>query len=343
MPVDLFDTRTMLEAVRQIQPVRTFLRDTFFTNRRTFDTEYVDVDIVKGKRRMAPFVNPRMAGKVVERLGYQTHTYKAPMLSPKLPTTAEQLLKRLPGEPLYSGMSPEDRAAEQLGRDLAELDEIITRREEWMCAQALFNGQIHIVGEGVDEIIDFQLTNREALAGTALWSDANSNPLADLKRWRQTIIKESGFNPDIVIMASDVVDAFLGNTKVKELLDLRLVDTGQINPQTLPNGATYIGRIAEVGVNVYSYDEWYLDDDGTEKPMVPAKTVLMASTTARFDLLYGAYIEHVEGGGVQVYDIPRVPRSWVEKDPSVRWVQMISRPLPVPQHIDSLYVATVLA
>lgn len=338
MPIDLFDTRTMLEAVRQMQPVRTFLRDTFFTNRRTFDTEYVDVDIVKGKRRMAPFVSPKVGGKVVERLGYQTHTYKAPMLAPKLPTTAEQLLKRLPGEALYSGMSPEERAAEQLGRDLAELDEIITRREEWMCAQAVFAGQIYVVGEGVDEVIDFGLTNKEALTGTALWSDTAADPLADLKRWRQQIIKVSGFSPDIVIMASDAEEAFLKHEKVQKALDLRLVDTGQINPQTLPNGATYIGRIAEVGVNIYTYDEWYLDDDGVEKPMVPAKTVLMASTAARFDLLYGAYIDMELG----VFALPRIPRSWVEKDPSVRWVQMVSRPLPVPEHIDSLYVATVL-
>ncbi|MCL6636056.1 MAG: major capsid protein [Peptococcaceae bacterium] len=339
MPIDLFDTRTMLEAVRQMQPVRTFLKDTFFTNVRTFTTEHVDVDIVKGKRRMAPFVSPRLAGKVVERMGYSTNTYKAPMLNPKIPTTAEHLQKRMPGESLYSGVSPDDRAAEQLGRDLAELDEMITRREEWMCAQALFAGKINVKGEGVDEVIDFLLTNKEVLAGAALWSDAASDPLADLKRWRRIVVKASGFNPDTVVMASDVVDKFLAHAKVQQMLDLRLVDTGQINPQLLPNGVTYIGRIAELGANIYTYDEWYLDDDGIEKPMVPEKTVLMASTAARFDLLYGAYIDMEMG----TMDLPRIPRSWVEKDPSTRWVQMISRPLPVPQHIDSLYVATVLS
>lgn len=338
MAIDLFETRTMLEAVRQMMPVRTFLKDTFFTNERTFDTEYVDVDIVKGKRRMAPFVSPKIAGKVVERQGYRTNTYKAPMINPKIPTTAEQLQKRLAGEALYSGMSPDERAAEQLGRDLAELDEMITRREEWMCAQALFEGKIEIKGEGVDEVIDFGLTNKEALSGNALWNQSTADPLADLKRWRRAIIKASGINPDIVVMGSDVIDAFLAHQKVQQLLDLRLVDTGQINPQTLPNGTTYIGRIAELGVNIYTYDEWYLDDDGTEKPMVPEKTLMMGSTSARFDLLYGAYIDMELG----TFDLPRIPRSWVEKDPSVRWVQLISRPLPVPQYIDSLYVATVL-
>ncbi|KHF27314.1 Phage major capsid protein E [Anoxybacillus sp. BCO1] len=101
---------------------------------------------------------------------------------------------------------------------------------------------------------------------------------------------------------------------------------------------TYIGRIAELGLNIYSYDEWYIDDDGTEKPMVPEKTVTIASSRARFDMLYGAYIDMEMG----TMDLPRIPRSWVEKDPSTRWVQLISRPLPVPQHVDSIYVATVL-
>lgn len=338
MPISLYDTRTMLEAVRQMQPVRTFLRDTFFTNPRTFDTEHVDVDIVKGKRRMAPFVSPKTAGKVVERMGYTTNTYKAPMVNPKIPTSAENLQKRLAGEPLYSGVSPDDRAAEQIGRDLAELDEMITRREEWMCAQALFTGKIDIVGEGVDEEIDFLLTNKKVLAAGALWSADTSTPLADLKQWRLAVVKASGFSPDLAVFSSEVVDTFLNHKDVQQMLDLRLVDTGQINPQLLPNGVTYIGRIAELGLNIYTYDEWYLDDAGIEQSMVPTKTVMLGSSNARFDILYGAYIDMEMG----TMDLPRIPRSWVEKDPSVRWVQMISRPLPVPQHIDSLYVATVL-
>ncbi|WP_284069242.1 major capsid protein [Escherichia coli] len=35
---------------------------------------------------------------------------------------------------------PAERAAEQLGKDLLELDEMVNRREEWMCAQVLFYG-----------------------------------------------------------------------------------------------------------------------------------------------------------------------------------------------------------
>src|SRR5512146_857506 len=101
MPIDLFDTRTMSEAVQIMKQPRTFLRDTFFTNHRTFVTEFVDIDVIVGKRRMAPFVSPKLAGKVMERAGYKTDTYTPPLVNPKFPTTAELLQKRAAGEPLY--------------------------------------------------------------------------------------------------------------------------------------------------------------------------------------------------------------------------------------------------
>jgi hypothetical protein len=338
MPIDIFDTRTMLEAVRLMKPPRTFLKDTFFPNQRTFDTETVDIDIVKGKRRMAPLVNPKNGGKVVERLGYTTNTYKAPMINPKMATTAENIMKRMPGETIYSGMSPDERAQQQLGFDLVELEDMITRREEWMCAQALFNGKLDIKGEGVNDQIDFYLTNKEALAAAAKWNAATGDPLADLKRWRQTIIQKSGINPDRVIMASNVVDVFVNNAKVKDKLDLRWMQNVQLSPQAFPDGTTYLGRIAELALDIYSYDEWYIDDDNIEKPMIPANTVWVGSTNTRFEMLYGAYIDLELG----TLDLPRIPRSWVTKDPSTRWLQMVSRPLPLPKEIDSMFVATVL-
>lgn len=61
---DIFDCRTMLDAVEQMVRPRTFLRDLFFNgaNPVTFGTTAVDIDIVKGTRKMAPFVHPRLPG-----------------------------------------------------------------------------------------------------------------------------------------------------------------------------------------------------------------------------------------------------------------------------------------
>ena len=165
--VSIFDPRTMGRLVSRMPPVRTFFRDTFFRHTETFATKSVDVDFKKGNRALAPFVHPKMPGKTVPNRGYTTKTYTPPMMLPQKVTTVDDLLSRMAGENPYSGKTPADRAVEKLARDFSELDEMITRREEWMCAQALYTGVIPIVGEGIKEEINFNFTNTETITEAA--------------------------------------------------------------------------------------------------------------------------------------------------------------------------------
>lgn len=64
--VNIYTPRYLAEVVRQAPPVHTFFRDTFFTNVKKSTTERVDIDLVKGDRRMAAFVHPRVGGKVLK-------------------------------------------------------------------------------------------------------------------------------------------------------------------------------------------------------------------------------------------------------------------------------------
>lgn len=48
--------------------------------------------------------------------------------------------------------------------DFKELREQILRREELMCAQTIFTGAIPIIGDGVNEVIDFSFTNKETIS-----------------------------------------------------------------------------------------------------------------------------------------------------------------------------------
>lgn len=78
------------------------------------------------------------------------------------------------GENIYSQRTPDERGAAKLVSDLKMLDDMITRREEVMCAEVIFNGEVEVKGDGVDYIIDFNHTNREALSGADLWSASTS-------------------------------------------------------------------------------------------------------------------------------------------------------------------------
>ncbi|WNF36414.1 major capsid protein [Bacillaceae bacterium IKA-2] len=345
MAINIYDTRTMLAAIEMMMPVNTFLKSTFFSTPKPFTTEHVDVEYKKGRRKMAPFVSPRIAGQVMDRQGFTTKTFKPAPIKPKRIITGDDINKRLMGENIYSQRSAAQRAAELLAADLSEMDEAITRREEWMAAQVLFTGKVDIVGDGVDSTLDYGFTNKETLSGTDLWSDkAASDPIADLKRWRIDVIKSSGITPDRVIMSSDVVDAFVEHPKVKEVMDNRRIILGQIQPQTLADGVTYIGAISSLGLDIYSYDEWYYDEVAkVEKPMVPEATLAIVSTRARSSMLYGAVtLTDAQSNNFMTYEGSRIPDSWIQKDPAARFLQIHSMPLPVPHEVDSWFVAKVI-
>ncbi|MEC0269065.1 major capsid protein [Paenibacillus anseongense] len=343
--ISIYDPRTMLAAIETMMPTRTFLKDMFFPKPETFVTEAVDVDYYKGKRKMAPFVSPRLPGQVIEREGFTTQTYKPALVKPKTILTVGDLQTRSMGENIYSGKSPDDRAIELLANDLEKLDSAVTRREEWLAAQILFTGKADMVGEGVNQTIDFSFTNKVVLAGTDKWNDPSSDPIAKLEALRLEVIKTSGVTPDVGILASDVVPFFRNNPIVQKLYDNRGFNIGRIDPKTLPNGATYIGTIVSLGLDLFSYDEWYLDDETdplnpVEKPMVPSGTVMIGSTRSRSSMLYGAVTLAVDNQFV-TYEGPRIPDSWMQKDPAARFAQLHSRPLPVPHEVNSWYIAKV--
>ena len=129
--VDLFETRTMLEVLEVRKPVRTWFLNTFFGITRTFNTEAVDIDIIKGKRRLAPFVNPKRQGKMVEKRGFISRTFKPAYVKPKMVTTAEDILKRQAGNIIYQPNSgPAQMAAAELGRNFADMNHVIIRPGE---------------------------------------------------------------------------------------------------------------------------------------------------------------------------------------------------------------------
>ncbi|GEN83622.1 phage capsid protein [Sporosarcina luteola] len=349
MAINLQEPRTMLALVERMVTPKTFLRDTFFKNTEISTTDLVDVDFVKGNRKLAPFVHPKIGGKVVENSGYQTMTFKPPLVAPDKVTTAFDLMKRTAGEHIYSGKTPQQRAGEKLVRDLAELDDMITRREEAMCAQALFTGQIEVIGEGLDHVIEFGFSNKETLSGTDRWNDPSADPIKDLKRWIRQVQIKGMLNPDMVVMSSDVSDAFIRNETVQKLLNIRNLTVGEVRTaRELPDGVSYIGTLTGLGLDIYEYNEYFLDDFTDEnnpvtKPIVPEGTVTLLSSRANYTMAYGAItLIDKDSGAFVTYEAKRVPDQWVEKRPDRQFLALQSRPLPIPREVDSWFVAKVL-
>ncbi len=344
--VSIYEPRTMGRIIQKLPPVRTFFRSTFFRHEETFVTESVDVDFKKGSRKVAPFVSRMIGGKIVPNTGYETKTYTPPLVAPEKVTTVDDLLKRSIGENMYSGKNPAQRAVEKLAQDFIELREQIVRREELMCAQTIFTGQIPVIGDGVNEVITFGFTNKETITKAAdKWTNEASDPIADLKRWHETVQKTGFTNCDVCVMGKEVVNAFEKHPKVKEALDVRNYNLAVIQPKQLPNGVTYIGTIHEIGLDIYKYNEWYLDDwtnpaKPEDKPLVPENQLALLSSNVDWSMYYGAITLIDETTrNFRTVEGKLVPDTWARRKPARRFLNLSSAPLCVPHDVDSWFTA----
>lgn len=344
--IDIYQPRYMAEVVRQAPPITTFFRDRFFGHVITFPTEQIDIDIVKGDRKILPYVHPDAGAKVVKMDGYQTKTHMAPMISGYIVTTAHQMMTRLPGEDLYSGMTPAERAARQLVDEYNTLNDAATRREEYMCVEAIKTGAIHVEGPGVKADIDFGFKNKVKLAASEQWGKSGAKILDNLEDWVNKVLIEGFSNVDTVIMGKTAMRKFLADESVMKMLDNRRVEMGLIAPRELPGGVHYIGHLNKPNLDIYQYagvykDDWTDPENPKVKPLVDDNLVILMSSAANYVMAYGACSYYNDSKQLVTVQDSRLLHSYITHNPDRRILQLDARPLPIPDKADSWLVAEV--
>lgn len=349
MPLsNLYTPETMAGVVRAMPSVNTFFKDTFFRTNRPEYTEEVKIDFVKGNRKIAPFVSLKDKAQVVKKIGYVTDKFTTPVIKVKDVTDIEDMLQRLPGEVLQnSGITPLTRGIQLMAEQLSTFDEMITRREEWMCVQAMMEGKIPVIGENVNYEIDFGFTNKSTVA--KLWTETGAQPHADLQAAVEHCQKVGYRTPNICIMERSAYNAFIKACKEDEYFKnhKEIFDVITIRPERRDEAVTFMGRLKDPDLDIYVYNEWYVDDwtdpeNPVEKSLMPKGKILLATTNARFTTYYGLqmFTDPNTGNFRQVVGT-RAADSWISKEPDARFLTLNARPLPVPHEVDSWYVLTV--
>ena len=331
-----YTTREMMAARDLTPPVRTFLQNTFFPDSNTHVTEKVEFDVRKGKRVMAPFVAPRVGGKVLTRQGFHTNQFTTPKIAPERPLTIDDISTRAIGENIYSQRTPEERENELLAKDYTDLEESIARRREWMCRQILFEGKIDIQDEdeGLDIQVDFGFTNKYVLTTDQFWSLATINPLPLFRNIRKDIIKKTGVAPDIAVFSGDMIEDFITNKFIVEAVNKLNMKNVVIEPRVVDPALTFYGRIQELDMDIYSYDEWFLNDEGDEEAIVPSGHVLIGHSKGEGAIEYGA-VTQIEDKKFVTYEGELVPKQYADEKNEVKMFRLTSRPLPRPYDVDS--------
>lgn len=336
--MDIFTIGVLRRVVQELPPPEPFFLNRYFREEQREESEEIHFDVANSKRRIAPFVAPIVAGKVVQSLGYITKTFKPAYVKDKRVFDSSRPLKRVIGEKIGGEISAAQRLNILLANDLQDQLDMLTRRQELMAIEALRTGKVTVTGDNYPTVVvDFgrhaDLT--KVLTLGARWGEAGVEPLTDIEAWGLLVAKHSGVAATEVTMDTKAWQLFSASEKVQKLLDRFRGKSTLAETLSPRSGGIYMGSD---GVRDYFvHNDWYEDESGATQQHLPDYTVIMTGPGLDGVRCYGAIKD--EKAGFQA--LPYFAKSWPEEDPAVRYLLMQSAPLPVPYRINGSFCATV--
>jgi hypothetical protein len=288
-------TRAIKEAQLSAQPSLSFMMS-FFKKKDTVDTELVEEDSQLKGARVAKIVNPDAVADGTEIPQFTGEIFKLPTIQDKQMITGRDLKKKLKGESVYSQSTPAGKGAIIIKEVIEDQKNKINNKMELLAIDALFNGQVSIIGKGEDRIISF---NRDPsltvdLGAGNYWDEATSDPTADIDDFIE-LLGNVGSNATHLIGRPSVIRKLISNDEIKAELDNKGIENGELTYQSLANnnGSIYYGKYKEL--EIWGYNGNYKDDSGNSQKAIPdGKIVVLCADNGNTDMAgYSADI-HVE-------------------------------------------------
>ena len=337
-----YDIVELIGVVRNLKLPTTFLLDTFFPNIVESDAPTLAIDVDNGKRRLAPFCSPLVEGKLVESRQWQTNLFKPAYIKDKRTPDLTRPVRRAMGERLLGALAPQQRFEANVAFEINDQMEMITRRLEWMAAQALTTGTVTIRGEGYPDpiVVNFgrSAALTVALTGAAAWGQAGVSPTSWLTLWATIVLQQSGAQVTDIVLTNGPWTAILA--------DLRIINavwaprSGSTNMDfggRTAHGAMLVGEWGQF--RFWLYNEWYVDPvSDIEYPMVPDGTIIMGSSEMQGVRGFGCILDPRFNYGPLAF----APKMWVMEDPAQLVMLMQSAPIVIPTRVNAALCATVM-
>jgi hypothetical protein len=331
LEMGVFDTYSLIEGVITRYAVPSLIRDMFFSAKDYVSANVIQVDTYRGARGLAPFVLP-LEGQVIGRRKPFGRTFvEAPIIAPARVISLREATRPGWGETMYNFKTPEQRVADLFAADTTEMDDEISRTEEFMCCECMFKGKIPINYRNKTSIvIDYGFTNKSALQKP--WTDPSANPLDDLMAAQQGL-NANGYGGDVAIYSPDSWKALWSNPNVKELMKnisgLTPISSFSM-PETSPAGVARAPSFTYPVLSNIIYSGTYVANN-VAVPYVPSGTVLLGSSAVKNRMVY-AWVTQIEemDGAFHTYLLDRVPKSECNVNRNFYMYTLSSRPVPVP-------------
>jgi hypothetical protein len=338
----------LVQVVPNLKTSQNFLLDRFFPNIVEFDTEKVAIDVDVGIRRMSPLVSPLVEGKLVEQRRYQTNEFKPPYIKDKRAPDLRKPVRRQIGERIGGELTGQERELANLQLEMADQVDMVNRRLEWMAASALSTGTVTLTGEGFPTtLIDFgrSSTLTIALSGAARWGQTlnaagrDTNIVGQLTTWAAAILKGSGAVTTDLVFTPGAWAKFLMAEGVQGAIYYpNQANSGnQVNPGTMvQKGGIYMGRWGQF--DLWLYNDWYVDANNVEQPMLADGTVIMSGQQLMGTRAFGMIMDPRFNYKPMAY----APKTWIQEDPAQRIIMMQSSPIVIPSRVNAALAVTVL-
>ncbi|MNW36158.1 Phage major capsid protein E [compost metagenome] len=341
---EILEIPTLVQVVEAFPKDSYYLTNTYAREGDTFTTDEVEIQTKKGHRPLAPYVNELLPGKVVLRTGFTSKTYRPALLKPMRIITRHDLKVKQVGETLINPKTPEQRYQELIVRDLSDITDTIDRRKVQQLSEIMFTGKTEQIGEGVSQILDWGFTNIEVLSGTDLFSNDTTDVISYLTEKVQEVMEKSGRTVRRVLTTAQVGRRIVNHPTVLDKIKngKENLDMGDLNQRILPEGVIYHGYLRQANLEIWSYTNSYTDEAGNEVNYIPAGTLALLPDGQPFEFLYGANLVANENGDFVFAEAKIYPQVLSEVEPPSRKLQLLSRPICVPDNVDGWYVAKVL-
>jgi hypothetical protein len=326
----IFRTRALTAAINQMRPVRTRVLDRVFPRKKRQLTDRFAWDIKSSNERLLSNIRVEAPAEVQDKTGRKTVTCEAPRYSPKRFISAGDLnAMRAHGTQDGPELLKERVADEQF-----DMRGDVDRTREFQAVKAIQGTVVDKTGATIVDY-NFPAAQKPVLAGAALWTDAGSDPLANIRAWKKLIADEHAVDGFAAFCGSGAMDAMLNNSALLELLKY-----------TVGKQVADEGRIAHLaGVQIDEYFGTYKTDAGVRTQLMPDDAFILVGLGPDVAAeLYAPVVDLKAPGGVGSGQAASVffSKSWEVEDPSGRWIKAEARPLPVLFRPGCVVHATVI-
>lgn len=334
--IDELKWQTMTAAVNEIKSPNRFLNRLLFGQKRTVNTEDIEIDVLTKAREIAPFIRKNGEGIMVEGHGQIFQNVQAPNIRIKRPFTPSELLfGRTPGTVIFIDPSRQVSAVqEHINRDLQVMADMVTNAEEFLASQAIQGVITYSVADQEHFTITFPKPAGNNITLTTFWDDADATlpePEIDFLTAKRVISDEVGLSPTDCILGQEASESFLRLAKKQELLDRRNISAGvvEFTNQFDQDGVIFLGNFS--GLRVWEYSRT-ASLNGVATDMIRAKYAEFVTTSPAAEMVeYFGAIPDMDAFEGRLFQSQRFSKSWTQPDPSARMSLLHSRPLPVPR------------